>query len=120
MSAAEQMAKEVQTLALEEPQADHLASSHPHKDLSIKEGEKIHVSVKIPKKTATSTSSKPSSTGGLRPPPPAGSLVKPQEHATPSATSSDISFANFPSPESTTQTPQGESVDDDWGDFTSS
>jgi hypothetical protein len=94
---------------IDEATGDGGASHLPQRDFSLKEGEKIHVAVKIHSKK--SASSKPSSGGGglLRPPPPAGSIVK-------SAVEPTVDLSAI-------ETPQGGEVDDDsadWGDFTSS
>jgi hypothetical protein len=104
MSAAEEMAKEVES-ATEDISGNQGTTRLPLRDLSLKEGEKIHVAVKnhshsISKKATAS--SKPSGGGFLRPPPPAGSIVKPALEPT--------------------VDPSTETEDDsaDWGDFTSS
>jgi hypothetical protein len=90
----------------------------PHKDLSLKEGEKIHVNVKTSKKHSSSSSSKPSSSGGLllRPPPPAGSIVKPTVEPTlvmPTVTGEGAQNESSGGAEA-------ENEDFAWGDFTSS
>lgn len=92
----------------------------PHKDLSLKDGEKIHVNVKLSKKSSTSTStasSKPHSSGGglLPPPPPPGSIVTSPIDAPNPVVSSEI-LANA----AATTGEMNEKDDLDWGDFTSS
>jgi hypothetical protein len=97
-----------------------------HKDLSLKEGEKIHVNVKTSKKhsSSSSASSKPSSTGGLllRPPPPAGSIVKPTVQ--PTVAMPTEGHRDQGEGDAATQagevTADGENDDFAWGDFTSS
>lgn len=89
----------------------------PHKDLSLKEGEKIHVNVKTSKKHSSSASapSKPSSSGGLlRPPPPPGSIVKPTVEPTLAIPTVTLEGSQAE------RNRDEESEDLAWGDFTSS
>lgn len=120
MNAAETLSKEVH----EEP-AEDTTNSIPHRDLSIKEGAKIHVNVKLPSKLKSneSKSSSSSSSGGLRPPPPAGSfLSKSNTNTNSNNITSLINETSSLTLDSQQQEQvQAQDVDDsDWGDFTSS
>ena len=87
------------------------------KDMSIKEGEKIHI------KTSAKRPNKPKAGGGgglsaLKPPPPAGSVVhvkSPQESTTENVISNDVNNSN----NTINSESQKGNDDDEWGDFES-
>ena len=78
------------------------------RDLSVKEGEKIHVNVKTLGTRREKTNKSGGGLRGLKPPPPPGSIVKAHDP-------SDVTTANLDG-----ESPTTDSTDDtEWGDFTS-
>lgn len=80
------------------------------KDMSIKDGEKIHIKVSTHARKEKHTTSAGGGGGLLRPPPPPGSVVTPSSLVE----SAPVGLSAATAPTLATVPP-----DDEWGDFTS-